>query len=714
MHPLVVLGALAPVVALAFFYLRHIADEHGAARWAWAWTALWTSGALIGIGGAPATALANACGAMFMAFILAGAIEFGGARVPRWLLPSCAGFGLLRAAVVLAGSPQLSYAIAAPYELLLGVAAFRAVRGADEDLQPSQQLLPPALLGLAGLRVVDVTMRGLEYTIEWLVPLWIACSFAGLLIQSVAVVDRLRLRERRGHEERERLAEAIRDEQRSLRAVLDAAPVGIFLMDPSWRVIMANRLGGAQFGLGPPEEWLGRTAQEIWGKHVLTLGDPGRFEATIRALARDPRAELEPFEVRVLPPDERVLWLHSSPVLSDQGELIGRVFASRDVSAERRLEEELRQAQKMETLGTLAGGIAHDFNNQLTAILGNCRFAEGVLPEDHEAAPALADLARAAEHCADLTRSLLAFARRAPSEPRASDVAQVAAEVERVLRATLPSRIRFEFDIEPGLRPAHVDPTQLQQILLNLCVNARDAIPGEGTVGLGVRNRSLSEGDARELGVEAGAYVEVLVRDDGVGMDAATRGRVFDPFFTTKPLGAGTGLGLAVVYGLVRSHGGAIGVDSEPGRGSTFRVLLPAAAQAAPAPAARDSAEAAGEARGELVLLAEDEPAVRRVAASALERAGYRVIEAADGAEAIERMEAGGGEIRLAILDLAMPGLDGLATLDALRRRQPALRALLMSGRFPPELAAPAGAELLAKPFEPGELTARVRALLDR
>ena len=290
-------------------------------------------------------------------------------------------------------------------------------------------------------------------------------------------------------------------------------------------------------------------------------------------------------EVRFKPPSERVLSIFSSPVLSEDGVHIGRVFTSRDATAERRLEGELLQAQKMETLGTLAGGIAHDFNNQLTAILGNSRFALDALPEGHEAEAALRDLVHAAEHCAELTGSLLAFARRAPSEPRASDVAEVVGEVERVLRASLPSAVRFEPVLARDLLAAHVDPTRLQQILLNLCLNARDALPRQGSIHLAARNRTLAEPEARELGMAAGACVELEVRDDGVGMDEWTRARAFDPFFTTKPPGAGTGLGLAVVYGLVRGQGGWVGVESEPGRGATFRVLLPVAPQA-PLPAA--------------------------------------------------------------------------------------------------------------------------------
>ena len=714
MNPLWILLPMGPVVALGFFYLRRIAEDHGATRWAWAWTFLWCAGTLSVVDSLPGHAVGHACGALFMPFILGGAIEFRGGSPPRWLLPAAGAFGLLRAGLVLLGQPDASYFVAAPYELVLGAAAYREVRRAPAEYarEPSHLMLGPALFGLAALDVVDVLLRALERPIEPLLAVWIAGGFATVLIQIVAVVDRLRLRELRGREERERLAGVIEGERRTLRAVLDAAPVGIFLLDRGWRITMANRTGAAQFELGAPEDWLGRSAADTMGRYVERLENPEGFFAALRAIAGDPRAVENALEVRFLPPDERVHSLFTSPVLSDDGVHIGRVFTSRDATVERRLEGELLQAQKMETLGTLAGGIAHDFNNQLTAILGNARFALDALPADHDAEGALRDLARAAEHCAELTGSLLAFARRAPAEPRASDVAAVVREVERVLRATLPSGVRFERMLPSDLRPAHVDPTRLQQILLNLCLNARDALPREGSIRLSARGRALAEPEAREAGMASGPCIEIEVRDDGVGMDPWTRARAFDPFFTTKPPRAGTGLGLAVVYGLVRGQGGWVGVESEPGRGATFRVMLPVAPEP-PRPAAPAEA-AAGDANGELVLLAEDEPAVRRVAAGALRRAGYRVLEAADGEEALAHLRAHGEGIDVAVLDLSMPRMDGLSALGAMRELHPGLRALLVSGRFPVDLGPPPGVDLLAKPFEPAKLAARVRALLER
>jgi two-component system, cell cycle sensor histidine kinase and response regulator CckA len=716
MEPLALLVPLGPVVVLGFFYLRRIAEGYGAAQWAWAWAALFGAGALQSVGGgAPAIALANVCGALFMPFTLAGAIAYRGGTPPRWLVPAGAVFGLARAAFVLGGRPDLSYLIAAPYELALGSAAYMEVSRAGSDVprEPSTRLLGPALFGLAALDVVDVMLRWRGDSLEWAVPVWIMAGFAVVLIQIVAVVDRLRLRERGVRREREQLAGTLAEEQRTLRAVLESAPIGVFLLDRQWRITMANRLGIAQFELGSPEEWAG--VSQARPAFIDRLENSAAFVAAFRAALDDPRAVIESVEARFRPPDARVVSISSTPVLSERSELLGRVFTSRDITSERRLEGELRQAQKMETLGTLAGGIAHDFNNQLTAILGNCRFVEGSIPPDHEAAAALRELSEAAEHCAGLTRSLLAFARRTPAEPGASDVARVAREVERMLRATLPARIACEVAIAPGLPPALVESTQLQQVLLNLCLNARDAIPGDGRIAITAEPCALGADEAAAHAIPPGDYVELRVRDDGTGMDEWTRARVFDPFFTTKPVGTGTGLGLAVVYGLVHSNGGWIGVESGPVRGTTFRVLL-RIAPSTPAPAAEDlAAEDAGGGRGELVLVAEDEPAVRRVACGALRRAGFAVLEATDGAEALERLRERGSEVRLAVLDLSMPRVDGLTALADMRRVLPGLRILLVSGRFPAELTSPPpGVELLPKPFEPRTLAARVRTLLDR
>jgi CheY-like chemotaxis protein len=271
---------------------------------------------------------------------------------------------------------------------------------------------------------------------------------------------------------------------------------------------------------------------------------------------------------------------------------------------------------------------------------------------------------------------------------------------------------RIETDLRAGKASIEGDASQVHQIVTNLLTNAIHAMTSGGT--LRVSSGSHAVDAPRDLTVGAlspGEYIRVEVADSGTGI--ALLDRIFDPFFTTKPVGTGTGLGLAVVYGLVRSHGGWIGVESEPVRGSTFRVLLPVAPAGPTAQPGDVAEETAG--RGELVLVAEDEPAVRRVACAALRKAGYAVLEATDGAEALDLLRERGGDVRLAVLDLSMPRVDGLTALADMRVARPGLRVLLVSGRFPAELtSAPPGVELLAKPFEPQVLAARVRALLDR
>jgi len=370
---------------------------------------------------------------------------------------------------------------------------------------------------------------------------------------------------------------------------------------------------------------------------------------------------------------------------------------------ERALLLELERARKLETLGRLVGGVAHDFNNQLTVILGNARILRETLGNDDEAEPMLADLASAAERCADLTGGLLAFARKTPREPRPVDVSEALDEVGRMLRPLLPEGARLEVDVAAGVPPVLADATQLGRVLSNLAMNARDAIAPGGRVALGAAVRERP-GDA--------PWVELTVRDDGTGMDEETRAHIFDPFFTTKPSAQGTGLGLSIAFGLVESHGGHIEVESAPGRGTRFRVRWPAAREAVKEAPPEAAPVAVG--RGETILLAEDERAVRRLTRSALERRGFHVREAQDGQEALEIFRADPDAVAFAVLDWAMPRLDGVATLDALRAQRPGLPALLVSG-YPPgaEQTPRADVEVLAKPFTPDALAARVRTRLD-
>jgi PAS domain S-box-containing protein len=585
-----------------------------------------------------------------------------------------------------------------------------------EDLARRSEIASPEVraLGLRSGAVLPLTHAGRD--VGMLVVARRAPNAIGQedrrLLAAVAGELGLALQHVRAVEQRQRQAEERARERVTLQAVLEAAPVGIFMVDGRWNNTVMNRLGCEHLGIGEPARWLGRPAREALRAYLGAAREREAILELMRRTQQDPELVVESFEFNLEYPQERTLDAYSSPVRTETGEVVGRVWVTRDVTQERALEEQLRQSQKMETLGTLAGGVAHDFNNQLTAILGNARLALDSAPRDPELRATLLELERAAEHCAQLTRGLLTFARRAPARQQAVDATRAVAEVVALLRPTLPQSIAIRVETDPGLFPGLGDPTQIQQILLNLCVNARDAIGEAGEITIEARNRRLGAEDcAGRPSARPGRFLALSVRDDGAGMDARTLARIFDPFFTTKPLGSGTGLGLAIVYGLVRANQGWIEVESEPGRGSLFRVWLPAA-DSLEAPAAAPSEPVRRRAGSERILLAEDEPLVRRVARAALEREGYSVLEACDGLEAVACLRERGERVDLAVLDLSMPRMGGLEALAELRRLAPGLPVILTSGHFSDAAPSP-DADFLPKPYRPDALAERVRAALD-
>jgi PAS domain S-box-containing protein len=395
------------------------------------------------------------------------------------------------------------------------------------------------------------------------------------------------------------------------------------------------------------------------------------------------------------------------------------VVNMRDVTEQRRLEDQVQQAQRLDSIGRLAGGVAHDFNNLLTVIL-SC--AE-VLKDDLVAggAPSVEDVEEiqaAGARARDLTRQLLAFARRQVIAPVALDLNAVVAGSEKMLRRLLGEDIALEVVLQPGLWAVRCDAGQMEQILLNLAVNARDAMPRGGT--LAIETSNVTREDHAEAQAETrcdpGRWVRLTVRDSGVGMAPDVKSHVFEPFFTTKPSGEGTGLGLATVYGIVRQSEGHIHVDSAPGRGTTFEVCLPRTPEA---PAALASQPAAKAATGgsETVLVVEDDPQVRGVTVRALEAGGYRVLVASDGREALATGAAALRGVRLLVTDVVMPGMDGRALADALREAHPGIRVLFVSGYTQDRIAErgvlASGIEFLPKPFTAASLLSRVRAVLD-
>jgi PAS domain S-box-containing protein len=404
-----------------------------------------------------------------------------------------------------------------------------------------------------------------------------------------------------------------------------------------------------------------------------------------------------------------------APVRTADGTIGSYVGILRDVTREHQLEEEVRQAQKMEAVGRLAGGIAHDFNNLLTAMIGYAEIIDAELDGKGPIAEDVREIRRAADRAANLTRQLLAFSRRQVLQPRVLDLNEVLANMEKMLRRLIPESVVVRTSLHASLRPIKADPGQVEQVVLNLALNARDAIADAGRLTLATENVSLER--TTLIGHDAmppGEYVRLSVTDDGHGMDAATLARVFEPFFTTKGVGKGTGLGLATVYGIVRQSGGAIQVESRLGAGTTFQLFFPVSgeverpAACAAAPVPRSQAE-------RTLLLVEDEAGVRAVAAKVLRAQGYRVLEAGDGVEALALAQAHGATIDAVITDVVMPRMGGPELVRHLCALRPALPMLFMSGHVDASVSGrelPTGAAFLPKPFVPEALRRAVHDLL--
>jgi PAS domain S-box-containing protein len=393
----------------------------------------------------------------------------------------------------------------------------------------------------------------------------------------------------------------------------------------------------------------------------------------------------------------------------------GFVAITRDVTGQRELEARVLQSQKIEAIGLLAGGVAHDFNNLLTSISGQAQFLREKVPPGAPGAAEVSAIQEATDRAAGLTRQLLAFSRRQALDTVVMNLRRLVGEMIPMLRSLFGERIALETELPPGVALVRGERSQLEQVVYNLALNARDAMPAGGRFSVAIRvgwvDDSLAAGDGR-----AGNYVQLVAADTGVGMDEATRGRIFDPFFTTKELGRG--LGLATVYGIVRQMGGFIRVESQPGAGSTFRLFFPEAK--AESPHAPESVDQIIESvRGaETVLLVEDDPGVRAVAMSALKYSGYHVLVAEHAAQALEILDTHPGDLDLVVTDIVMPGESGLELGRHVSERRPDVPVLYMSGYADTSIVRhgtmPKASHFLQKPFKPGELLRAVRRLLDR
>jgi nitrogen-specific signal transduction histidine kinase len=407
------------------------------------------------------------------------------------------------------------------------------------------------------------------------------------------------------------------------------------------------------------------------------------------------------------------------PVVDEQGAVREWVGVHDDITDRVRVEERLRQAERLQAVGTLAGGVAHEVNNQMTAVLGFGQFVLDGLGPGHPQAQDVADMLRSAERAAEITRQLLAFSRRQVQQPRQLDLHRLATELENVLARILGSDKTLAIAPAPPGRRVLADRTQLEQVLINLVANARDAMASGGTVTISFDDVELDAtfGQAHDVIVAPGPYVRMIVSDDGAGMDRETRRRIFEPFFTTKAFGEGTGLGLSTVYGIVKQHDGFIWAYSEPGHGTAMKVYLPAESGELPTAAAERPERRRRPRPGLTILVVEDEDAVRAMARRSLEAAGYAVMEAEDGRRARAIMAADRGTVALVLTDVVMAHVNGGDLAEGLARSHPQVPVIYMSGYPGEEIRRrgllPGGATFLSKPFTPAELVSRVRAVLD-
>ncbi len=515
--------------------------------------------------------------------------------------------------------------------------------------------------------------------------------------------------------ERKAVEEALRESEERFRALVESANDAIFIWDrESLRCLEANRAACKR---------LGYTRAELLTMTVAQISAPEQAAAiAARAAEIGERASALVETVHLARDGTRI----PAEVSTTVANLGGRpVFLSiaRDVTERKQaeaarasLEAQLAQAEKMESVGRLAGGVAHDFNNMLGVILGNAELALEALEPSHPVRADLLEIQGAAMRSADLTRQLLAFARRQTVAPRPLDLNEAVSGMLDMLRRLNSAGVELAWRPGAGLWPVRVDPSQLDQILTNLVVNAGDAVGDTGKITVETGNATLdAEFSATLSGAVPGDYVGLTVRDDGGGMDAETMNHLFEPFFTTKEAGRGTGLGLATVYGIVQQNGGFIDVSSEPGAGSVFRIWLPRHRGPAAAPEAPTQHVARG--GGETVLLVEDEPALLRLATVMLERLGYQVVAAATPGEASRLAREHQGQIHLLMTDVVLPGMNGR---DLARNLQPlyaGLRCLFISGYTADVIAdhglLDVGVHFLQKPFSARNLAARVREALD-
>jgi two-component system cell cycle sensor histidine kinase/response regulator CckA len=497
-----------------------------------------------------------------------------------------------------------------------------------------------------------------------------------------------------------------------LSATLESTADGILVAEETGKIVRMNQKFVELWGI-PGDIQESRVHGDALEYAVGQVREPEQFLEKIKQIYSQP--EEKSFDVLHLK-DGRIFERYSLPQRI-RGETVGRVWSFRDVTERRQLENLLRQAQKMESIGRLAGGVAHDFNNILTVIIGRVDFLIGATNLNDDQDGDLQEIKIAADRASDLTRQLLAFSRKQLLQPRVVDLNVKLDKFEPMLRRLIGEDIQIAIVRGRNLGPVKADPGQVNQVLMNLALNARDAMPSGGLLTIRTANETgsvaESNGNRRSAGEDS---VLLEVSDTGCGMDEATASQIFEPFFTTKGEGKGTGLGLATVYGIVKQSGGSISVRSAPGMGTTFRILFPVADAVEPAAPTRGEAEPIDDG-SETILLVEDESSVRDLAQRILEMRGYKVLPAQHGADGLRIASVPDNRIDLVVTDVVMPGMNGREFVEALHNHVPGVRVLYMSGYTDDDIIRrgllDSSVAFLQKPFTAKSLARRVRNILD-
>jgi two-component system cell cycle sensor histidine kinase/response regulator CckA len=533
----------------------------------------------------------------------------------------------------------------------------------------------------------------------------------GTMSRLVPAIER-EIRDAEARRARKVAEESLLQSTKEINDLYNHAPCGYHSLDAEGKFIRINDTELA---------WLGYERDEILGRRfseVLVPEFVKSFNENYKLFMQ--QGFIRDLEFNMLRKDGSVLsvMLNASALRDPDGKFIMSRSIVFDTTERKKFEEQLRQAQKIDAIGQLAGGVAHDFNNLLTVIIGHSMLALERMHPPADIRSALSEIQKTGERAAQLTRQLLAFSRRQMLEPKVIDMNAVLLEMDAMLKRLVPANITLSTNVEPRLSRVFADEGQLSQVVMNLVINARDAIPTNGKIVIETANVTLDDAYCRtHAGVKPGPHVRLAVSDTGTGMSDEVKARIFEPFFTTKETGKGTGLGLSTVYGIVKQSGGSIEVYSELGKGTTFKIYLPKA-DGEPTPSLSSQVLPAVAAGGEVILLVEDDPAVRELIAEILRLNQYTVLSASNGKQALEVAGAYTGVIHLLLTDMVMPEMSGPELAEKMQTLRPAMHVLCMSGYTERAIVnngmlAPY-MHFLHKPFTPASVSRKIREILDQ